>query len=173
MKLLKPSFTKLIILYVILNSTLTNKQYFFFLTVKNLFQVRYLVAYTSTGRIFYISPCFRPTRTIEGIFRATPVARKLAMYPTYIFYKDGDYHIRSDRRKSLNTVITDKISQDYLNKLYRRLTLHFRVLDDVFPEYMLGEWQGKGKFLDKLLRVCCYLANVILAQQGALWLFFF
>lgn len=126
---------------------------------QNLKYMKFVVAYTASGKVFYISKPFSPHVSFKNMVINSDFFRIYDQKNNWIVYRhaEGFVKCRAKNFKVSYMKIVDS-AQCYFHEICSRLRLQFQILRYPFPEYCALETNGMN-FVQKTLSACSCLLN--------------
>lgn len=119
--------------------------------------VKYIIGYTTNGKVFYISKMFACKAKFTAMVKSCDILAKLRQ-SIWMVYKQGPLCFKFTA-KSLQSPFKGEDAIELISKVSSRLVSDFHILNSKVAEYLL-RLEGNVCFLDKLVHVCSWLLNI-------------
>lgn len=120
---------------------------------------KFLIAYTVTGKAFFVSHSFSLGTTFKSIIRNSEIFKSFSIKGVWVVYKQDDDFVKCNVKDfGVNYVKIADYAQSHFYEICSRIKNQYQILKDPFPEYSLLETDGMS-FLLKTVFACCCLLN--------------
>lgn len=126
-------------------------------------ECKILVAYTISGRVFFVSSHFNATTSFKTIVKKSSIFDVIDSKEIYVVYKIDNNFVKCTPEtfeKQCEKLPSD--AQNHFSKITNRIEDEFLILNSVFPAYTVLETDGTT-FLQKIVSACGGLLNYKLA----------